>query len=180
MSTVQLKGFRELQIELSKMTGKLQKKVVSKMVRQAANVIKRDAKSLAPVRSVDWKGTAYEHKPGTLRDSIVVRRVKKTPKNIVRDVVLPLPSLLIQKQSHQKAGLSKETSKQFRKHRRKTTSDKSNTFYAMWVEYGHKMPGGGHFGGTPFMRPAFDKGKGKALQVMRREMAKGIKNYRKG
>ena len=53
-------------------------------------------------------------------------------------------------------------------------------YYAHWVEFGHKLPGGGHFAGKPFLRPAFDKNKNKVVLVMRREMARGIKRYRKG
>jgi len=176
MSTVELKGFKELDAELSKLALKVQRKIMSKAVREATKVVQREAKRLAPKRVKDWEGVAFDHPAGTLRKSIVVRKVRKTPKWIVRYVALPLPGLLISRASHKAGGLDKKTSRTF------TTrlSNAQQSYYAMWVEYGHKMRGGKHYSGTPFMRPAFDKNKGKILQVMRREMAKGIKNYRKG
>jgi HK97 gp10 family phage protein len=79
---------------------------------------------------------------------------------------MPLPGELVLKLQGKKAG-------------RKTTGAQLS-YYATWVEFGHKLPGGGYYQGKPFMRPAFDKAKNKAIQVMRKVMAKGIKDYRKG
>lgn len=176
MSTVQLKGFKELDRELEKLPIKLQKKVITKAVREASKVIQRDARVLAPKRVNEFEGVDYGHPPGTLKKSIKVRRVKKTPKDIIRDVILPLPGALLLKQHHKTLGISRKESAR----RVRNLIPARATYYAMWVEFGHKLPGGKFFSGKPFMRPAFDKNKMKAIQVMRRIFAKGIKDYRKG
>lgn len=176
MSEVKLIGFKELDRELEKLPLKIQKKVMTKAVREASKVIQRDARNLAPKRVREFEGVDYGHPPGTLKKSIKVRRVKKTPKDIIRDVILPLPGELLAKQRHKTLGVSKKESNR----RIKSLSGAQKSYYATWVEFGHKLPGGKFFSGNPFMRPAFDKNKRKAIQVMRKVMAKGIKNYRKG
>lgn len=53
-------------------------------------------------------------------------------------------------------------------------------FYARFVEYGHAGKGGQWVGPQPFMRPAFDRNKGRALRIMKAVAGRLIEREIKG
>lgn len=66
MATVEVKGFAALDRALKELPLKIQKKIMGKVVRKGANVVKKEARALVP------KDT------GRLRKSITVRRQRKS------------------------------------------------------------------------------------------------------
>lgn len=153
MAGINLKGFAELDRELAKLPIKFQNKVMKKMVREGAKVVQKDAKQKVSVKS------------GTLKKAIIVRA--KSKKETRKDIIAAAVSI-----------------------RSKGTKRSKAAPHAHLIEYGHQLVKGGKLGqggkvigfvaARPFLRPAFDRGKSRVLNTMRRVFAQGIKQYKKG
>lgn len=75
--TVQLEGIDELKRALADVSKQIRTKAVRGALRQAGNIIKKQAQSNAPI----LKSPAQNRKPGTLRRSITVRASKFARRN---------------------------------------------------------------------------------------------------
>jgi len=84
---IEVKGIKDLYLDLSKYAEDLQTKVLRKAVRAGSKLIAKDARRRAPVRSSEWENIKYPTPPGTLKRGIRVSRARKQPKYIVRDVI---------------------------------------------------------------------------------------------
>jgi HK97 gp10 family phage protein len=140
---VEVKGLRELGQALQALDKDLQKKVAFSAVAAGASVIRKLAKQKAPVSSPEL---SPEVSPGYLRDSIIMRRQRKSRKTAEYAVTV--------RHKGAKAQLRK---------------DKTNPYQiGIYNEFGTV-----NHAAQPFMRPAFESGKADALtQIQKRLKAR--------
>ena len=157
MAQVQLRGFAELDRELSKLPVKIQQKVLKKTVREGAKVVQKAARKNAPVSSNRLPGMKYEYPSGHLRKNIKVRAMTK------RDL--------------SQYGNAKDMVGV------KVTLGKG-AWYGSMVEFGHKLSRNkkqfGHVPPNPFMRRAFDSNKQQVLAKMKTTFLTELGKYKKG
>lgn len=146
--TVEIKGLKSLDKTLKSLPPRLQTKVVRGATLAGANVVRKEARRRAPVRTPDDKapkaakprlnkGTYVQVTfPGHLRKNIRSARNRRVPRWQISYLV----------------GW--------------TTS----AFYGLFIEKGTK-----HQGAQPFLRPAFDSKKGEINKVIGERIWRGLK-----
>ena len=141
---VEVKGLRELGLALQTLDKDIQTKVARSAVAAGAAVIRKLAKQKAPISPADL---TPEVAPGYLRDSIISRRQRRTTKTAEYAVTV-----------RHKGGKSN------------LRKDGTNPYQiGVFNEFGTvKMSP------RPFMRPAFDQGKGDALQQIQKRLKQRI------
>jgi HK97 gp10 family phage protein len=164
--TIKTKGFNELDKELARLPLKLQRRVMSRAVRQAARVVQKDAKARAPKRTKGWEGMEYPNAPGNLKKNIKIERKKRGPKDEITDIVTHGKGAWygrLVELGHRIVKTSKTefyTGNQGRRRR--------GRFTGKWVA------------GKPHLRPALDANVAQVIRTMRLVMAQGIKKYKRG
>jgi HK97 gp10 family phage protein len=133
-------GLDDVLRRLGAMPLEVRTKALPRAASKGAAIFRDAAKRLAPVEQPDdpkrpyW--TVFTHKPGTLRDSIKVRKNRR-----------PKPGVSV--------SYSAATGKE--------------AFYADFLEFGFEHVSAGWVQ-VPFMRPAFDANRGRALQAFLDEL----------
>ena len=141
---VEVKGLRELGAQLKALSKDMQTKVARQAVSAGASVIKRIAKSKAPVSSPEM---SPQVPPGYLRGSIIMRKQRRPDRRLTVQYAVSV-----------------------RNKGKLVRSDVAIPYQiGIWNEFGTvKMAA------QPFMRPAFDTGKGQALEAIRKRLLQRI------
>ncbi len=141
---IEVKGLRELGQALKALDKDIQTKVARAAVAAGAGVIKKIAKQKAPVSTPDL---SPEVPPGYLRDSIISRRQRKSRLTAEYSVTV--------RHKGAKATLRKDGTNPYQ--------------IGIFNEFGTVNQSA-----RPFMRPAFDQGKGEALTQIQKRLTQRI------
>ncbi len=134
-------GLKEIQSTLNKLPARLGEKVVRAALRAAAQVIRKDAQSRAPV----LQQPKWGRKPGTIKKNITVKRSKKDKYGVYLTV----------------AGLSAKKIKAFKggSASKDAAYNPDDPWYWHFLEFGTSTRNK-----HPFLRPAFEAQKFAALR----------------
>lgn len=149
MELQHVKGMRELSEALRQLPQRIARNALRQSVAAGASVIRSDAKARAPMATAP-PGPG-QPLPGTLKRSILIRHLSE------------------------RSGLTSQTyvvgvrhGKRYRKQGKKGNRSQ-DAYYWRWVEFGTvKMSA------RPFLRPAFEANKEKAVQVIGEYLARRI------
>ena len=163
-ATFEFVGFDDLRRDIAELSDAVRKRIALGMVAKGANVIKNEAKFLAP----EWTGAVEEGHPppGALKASIYAARLVSACTNDQESWVIGV-----------RAGKAFQTAK------RGSATVNIDAYYASWVEYGHwtrtakkvkksakqaarALGVATWVPAQPYMRPAFDHGKTAAFAAM--------------
>lgn len=172
LTSLEIKGLKELDQELKDLPLKLQKKALQDAVKAGAKVIKEEVVKRTPVRTKEWEKANYGRPPGTLkRKGFSVMQAKKAPKgviayNVVANKKYGWYAWWVEK-GHQRVN-----KKKFKGTRYKYTSKytgKTKTRYGKVV---------GFVQAKPFAVPGLQAGAGRAIEVIKNTVAKYINEYK--
>lgn len=136
---IKVEGLKQLEATLKGLPARLGEKVMRGALRAAAQVIRKDAQSKAPILKEPRKG----RKPGTVKNAITVRRSKQDKFGVFVGI----------------KGLGKKAVKEFKASGGKSRENPDDPFYWIFLEFGTaETPA------APMLRPAFESRKYEALQ----------------
>lgn len=140
-NSVKVEGLRELGEAMQALGAEVSAKIADRMVSKAARMVRDEAKKAAPVRT------------GFLKQNIIVKRMRKSETDLTSEYRMGVRKYKL-KYANTKFNV--------RKRRAGTYYGVDDAYYWRYLEFGTvKMAA------RPFMRPAFDNNRMRAVEVMK-------------
>lgn len=157
---VEVKGLRELRAALMELPVRVQAKAVYASLNAGAAPMRDEAKNRVPV----LQESVPHRRPGTLKRAIRVSRSRiNRGKDGLTEVILRVKPLKVRQIGAFKASQAAAG------HTPNSAQNPDDPFYWRFVEFGtSKMPA------RPFLRPAFEVHKNRAVELIKARLAKGI------
>jgi HK97 gp10 family phage protein len=152
---IKVRGLKELDRALSELPRRVAKKHLSGAVRKGAQLIAKDAKRRAPVSDAAFDFARMDS--GKLQRNVIYfkRRARSTTNTVSYGVSVRSKGIFIGSDGNWHSKGAKE--------------DPKNAYYWTFVEFGTR-----HQSARPFLRPAYEANKKRAVGVIARELGKRI------
>lgn len=169
--TVKVEGLKQLGDRMKTLSEDVNKRIARAATAAGAAVIKKAAQDLVPVRT------------GALKKGIVVKRIPKSESGLTSEHIVTVSSRQMKKYAAKSRAAVVElhgpiapqisNGKTYRAKkllgRKESYVSLGDFFYAHFVEYGTSR-----MAAKPFMRPAFDQNKGRAVDAIKDRIAKRL------
>lgn len=140
-NSVNVDGLRELGEAMRELGAEVSQKIAHRMVSKAARMVRDEAKRLAPVRT------------GFMKQNIIVKKMRKSETDLTSEYRMGVRKYKLK---------YADTKYNVRKRRAGTYYGVDDAYYWRYLEFGTvKMAP------KPFMRPAFDNNRMRAVEVMK-------------
>ena len=176
MASSHVQGLPDLKRALGELPGKVERRAIRGAIRQGADLLRKSAMALAPVRSEGTRSGGVVQPPGSLRRNIQKKKLRQVRGRIAYIIGVETGKVITLKGTGKVAVQSRGRLRTRKATKRERRGD--DPFYYRFVELGFTHRGGGSVPARSFLKRALDRDGKRAVVVIESSLRRFVAEYK--
>jgi HK97 gp10 family phage protein len=176
MASTRVQGVADLKRALGELPGKVERKAIRGAIRQGAELLRKSAVALAPIRTEGTRSGGVVQRPGSLRRNIQKKKLRQKRGRVAYIIGVETGKVITLKGTGKVAFQSRGRLRTRKATKRERRGD--DPFYYRFVELGFTHRGGGAVPPRSFLKRALDRDDKRAEALIESSLRRFVAEYK--